>query len=172
MKLFKKIIVILIIINFYLVANRKSVSLFREAAGMFNKIKYAMFLGASINILLSVILGKLFGLAGVFLGTIISTLTTYYWYEAKLLFKDKFSVSMTVFFKNQGISLLYVCVSIILTSLAVSWISGGTVGGVIIKLCICLVVPNVLYFLLLRKKPSFQVVMNLGAKYYKNIRKR
>ena len=36
-------IVILIIINYALVCNRKAITIFREAAGVFNKIKYAVF---------------------------------------------------------------------------------------------------------------------------------
>lgn len=69
---------------------------YREALGLYRKTKYIMFLAAVVNIVLSIILGYYFSLAGVLFATILSMLLTYYWYEPIVLYKEcfeKYSVS-------------------------------------------------------------------------------
>lgn len=155
-------IVILIIFNYYLVCNRKAISIFREASGMFSKIKYAVFIGAFLNILLSISLGYAFGLAGVLSGTIISTLTTYYWYEAKLLLKEKFSTNILPFIKNQTESIIYTILSIIITMIAVSPIKEVSIRSFILKMVISLMVPNIFYLIVLSRKKGMQEVIRNG----------
>ncbi len=165
-------IVILIIINYYLVCNRKSTTIFREASGMFNKVKYAMFLGAGINIVLSIVLGYFFGIYGILLGTIISSLSTYYWYEPMLLMIDQFSMSMKPFIKLQLENLIYVCLSIAITSVAVMPIKTVTLGSFAIKMIICLVVPNIFYVIVLSRKDKFKSVLNIFSRYYRKLKRR
>lgn len=162
-------IVVLIVINYYLVCNRKAITIFREASGMFNKIKYTMFLAAIINIVLSVILGYLIGLYGILLGTTITTISTYYWYEAKLLMKDKFSTSIMPFVKNQIETLFYTCLSILITSVFVMAIKGITILSFIIKIFICIIVPNLFYVLVLYRKDRFKNIVDMTVRNYKNI---
>lgn len=165
-------IVILIVINYYLVCNRKSISMFREASGMFSKIRNVMFLAAVMNIVLSVGLGRLIGIYGVLLGTIISALSTYYWYEGRLLIKDKFKTSMKPFIKDQIENLIYTCVSIVLTSIAVITIKDVTVFNFIMKMMICLLVPNIFYFVILKNKDQTKVLIEMAMRNYRKIRRR
>lgn len=165
-------LVILIIINYALVCNRKAITIFREAAGMFNKIKYAMFWGAGINIILSVVLGYLIGIYGVLLGTTISTLATYYWYEPLILLHDQFSMDLKSFIKLQGQNILYACISIFLTWLCVSPIKDVTMTSFIIKMTICLIVPNIFYLLVLSRKKRFKSVLDIFIRNYKNLKRR
>lgn len=165
-------IVILIIFNYYLVCNRKAITIFREASGMFNKIKYAMFAAAVINILLSIVLGYFFGIYGVLLGTTIATLTTFYWYEPMLLMTGQFFVSIRPFIKLQAQNLIYACLSIALTGLAVLPIKTVSLTSFALKMVICLIVPNVFYVLVLSRKERFKSVLNIFTRYYKKIRRR
>ena len=165
-------IVILIIINYYLICNRKPIIIFREAAGMFNKIKKAMFLAAVINIVVSVLLGYVMGIHGILLGTIIASLTTYFWYEPMILISDQFAVSVKPFIKLQMENIIYACLSILITSSIVMWIKEVTIVNFIIKMIICLIVPNAFYILILRRKERFKGVLEIGVRYYKKLRKR
>lgn len=165
-------IVILIIINYYLVCNRKSISMFREASGMFNKIRNIMLLAAIMNIVLSIGLGHLMGIYGILLGTIISALSTYYWYEGRLLIKDKFNASMKPFIKDQAENFIYTCISILLTSVVVSAIKDVTIVSFIIKMIICVIVPNTFYFMVLRNKNQTKLLMEMARRNYNKIRKR
>lgn len=162
-------IVLLIILNYYLVANRKSISIFREASGMFNKIKYAVFVGAFLNLLLSVVLGYVYGLAGVLSGTILSTISTYYWYEAKLLLEDKFKTNILPFIKNQTESIIYTIISIILTMIAVAPIKEITMTSFLLKMVICFIIPNIFYLFIMSRKQGMKDVIKNGLQNMKVI---
>lgn len=159
-------VLIVLLSNYYLTCTRNSVKVFREAAGMFEKVKASMIAAAIINIFLSLLLGKIFGVFGVLLATTISVLSTYYWYEAKLLVVTKFGYSLRSYFRSEIRGLLLTITCIIVTSIFVSTISKVTIGSFIIKMCICLVIPNVFYFAFLWREKDFQALLiGLFGKY-------
>ena len=84
---------------------------YRDATGLYMKTKYIMLLGAVLNIVLSIILGKLWGLSGILFASAISRLSTYFWYEPKILFKEYFERSSDRYF----VSLLYNAVLVVVT---------------------------------------------------------
>ncbi|GAA0178403.1 oligosaccharide flippase family protein [Clostridium sediminicola] len=161
-------IVIVIVFNYYLVCTRNSIKIFREAAGMFEKVKHVMSIAALINIILSILMGKTFGVIGILLATSITTLSTYYWYEAKLLMESKFGCSVKVYFKSQIEGLFLTIISAFITSICVSMINEVTIGTLIIKGCICLVIPNIFYFIVLKRKEEIQMVFTMISRNYKN----
>lgn len=163
-------IVILIIINYFLICNRKPIIIFREAAGMFNKIKNAMFIAVLLNIVVSVALGYHIGLMGILIGTIIASLTTYYWYEPMILIKDNFSMSIKPFMKLQLENIVYALFSILITSVSVMWITEVTLFTFFMKMVICLIVPNTFYFIVLKREERFKGVLEIVARFYKKLR--
>jgi hypothetical protein len=126
---------------------------------MFEKVKHVMILAAVINIFLSILMGSIFGIVGILLATAITALSTYYWYEAKLLLESKFKRSVKIYFKGQIKGFSLTIISIVITSLCVSVINEVTISTFIIKLGICLVVPNIFYFIVLRREEEFQEVL-------------
>lgn len=101
-----------ILINFYIIGIVHPIWSFREATGLFRQTKYIMLISAIVNIVFSILLGKYFGVAGVLYASAISRLSTYFWYEPKMLFKNYFDVSVQEYFipilKNLFIVLLAV----------------------------------------------------------------
>ena len=94
-------IVLCIIFNFYIKNAINPVWMYRETMGLFNNIKYTMIFAALINMILSVILGLKFGLAGIIISTAIARIFTTVWYEPKSLFKLKFKKPVKEYWKNQ-----------------------------------------------------------------------
>lgn len=103
-----------IIINFYVQVILLPVWAFREATGLFNQIKFVMLGTALLNIALSVVLGQIWGLAGILIATSIARLTTYVWYEPILLFKRFFGASSRSYFASLGANagLLFVLIAV------------------------------------------------------------
>lgn len=64
---------------------------FREVLGLYQRTKYIILISALINIILSVVLGDKIGVLGVLLASIISIVTTYFWYEPYIIYKEYFS---------------------------------------------------------------------------------
>lgn len=64
--------------------------MFCETMGLFKERKNAMVINAILNILLSVVLAKPFGMAGILGATAIARVLTIVWWEPYILFKKKF----------------------------------------------------------------------------------
>lgn len=105
-----------IVINFYFLISMKPVTAFREAAGLFRKTKFIMLWTAGLNIVFSVVLGKMLGLPGILLATSLSKLMTYFWYEPKLLFQDYFERPCRLYFGEMAKNIIFLGISI-----AVAW---------------------------------------------------
>lgn len=136
----ENLVVYALVINFYFSISLLPIWVFREATGLYQKTKYVMLITAACNIVSSIILGKMIGLAGIIFATSISRLLTYFWYEPKLLFKTYFGHSCRIYFINVLKSLivaLFICLTVdILSSgiVANDWFSlimkGFVVAGV------------------------------------------
>ena len=63
----------------------------RETLGYFKEVKYVMIPAAAVNLALSVILGRKYGMAGILAATPVSKLLTQFWYEPRILYKKAFS---------------------------------------------------------------------------------
>jgi O-antigen/teichoic acid export membrane protein len=168
--LFNTRIVMVIVFNYYLICGRNTIKVFRVAAGMFEKVKYFMCVAAVLNIFLSILLGKEFGIFGILLATIVTTLSTYYWYEAKLLMKQKFGLSFIIYFRSQIKGVIYTIISIFLTSICVSWIENVSIGTFIIKILVLLIVPNIFYFFVFKNEKEFDDIIKLVARNSKYIK--
>lgn len=96
--LLDKTIVIILGINFYLTGIRKTVLTFREAFGLYWCDRYKPIFESAINLVASIFLAYRLGLAGVFCGTIISSVTTCCWIEPFMLYKHGFGASSKPYF--------------------------------------------------------------------------
>ena len=85
--LFPMRIVLVLIVQFYVSGMRQINLQFREAMGLFWHDRYKAVAEAIINLVTSLILVQHHGVTGVFLGTIISTMTTCFWVEPYVLMK-------------------------------------------------------------------------------------
>lgn len=87
-------VIILIVTCFYLKGIRKSCLTFKETLGIFEQDKYKPIGEAIINLLSSILLAKLFGISGIFMGTILSTILLPLWIEPYVLYKYGFNHSV------------------------------------------------------------------------------
>lgn len=89
-----------VVVNFYLSISLLPIWTFREATGLYRETKYIMLLTAVLNLIFSIVLGKLIGLAGIVFASALSRLVTYFWIEPRLLFGKYFGRSCLVYFKG------------------------------------------------------------------------
>lgn len=88
--LFDKAVVFLICIQYFLQTSSHAGGVFIASCGLFNRDKIRPLIESAINLTVSVILVKQIGIAGVFIGTCISGLLTYYWRQPYLVLKNTF----------------------------------------------------------------------------------
>ncbi len=162
--------VLIIVINFYLTGMRKSALVFREATGAFYYDRWKPIIESVINIIASVFLAKRMGVAGVFLGTIISTVTVCLWVEPYVLYKHIFKKSVWEYF---GKFALYTAASL-LACAAASAVSGmimltNALAAFVLKAAICVVIPNLIFLALFFRSENFAYFLGLVKKIFGNI---
>lgn len=154
------LILISIILNFYLQCVLQPIWSFREATGLYRQTKYIMIITAIVNILLSIVLGKFMGMGGVFFASAISRLTTYFWYEPKLLFSQYFGERVSEYFipliKNALLTILIILVFTKIFSYTVitSWVM------LILKTSIVAIITLIFIIAIYRKSEGFKVLEN------------
>lgn len=163
--LFSFDIVCIIVINFYVYGMRKSSVTFREASGLFYKDRWKSVFEAIINLVSSIILAHYFGTFGVFLGTLVSSVCVSIWVEPLVLYKYGFEVKLKEYFKVYLKYLLITVICSIGTYFLCSLINIGIVLSFIIKIIICLIIPNIVIVLLFRKSDEFQYLTELLNKF-------
>ena len=84
---FPQATVLVIVTQFYVTGVRQINLQFREAMGLFWYDRYKPVAESIINLVVSILLVRRYGVAGVFLGTIVSTMTTCFWVEPYILMK-------------------------------------------------------------------------------------
>lgn len=88
--LFSNFVVFTIILSIYINGVHFPCYSFRTTSGLFEKTKLVPLIEVIINIVISIILAKYMGVAGVFLGTSLSKLLTFFWTDPKLLYENMF----------------------------------------------------------------------------------
>ena len=117
------LVVIASSLNMYLSCVLQPLWSYREATGLYKRTKWVMVICAMINLVLSIILGKLIGLAGILFASALSRLCTYIWYEPKILFREYFEMSPVKYYLqlvgNFVIIVLIIFLSGLISSLVV-----------------------------------------------------
>lgn len=128
---------------------------YRTTLGYFNEVKYYYVLSAVLNLILSIIFGRIFGLCGVFFATSISRLCTseiadgYYIY--KLGFKEKPIKYFIKYYLYFGILI----VNYLITKCIVSLILIEGVLGFMLKTMVCVLLSNGIFYIVFSKTKVF-----------------
>lgn len=168
---FELSVVATIIAVFYLKGIRKTVLTFRHAIGIFYYDRYKPFFEAVINLIVSIVLAIKMGVTGVFLGTIISTIATSIWIEPYVLYKYVFKEKPYNYFIKLALYTLLTVVVSIFTYWIASFVKEVSILGIIIKLIICLIVPNIIYIILFIKTEELNYFTNLIKNIFGKIKK-
>lgn len=147
---FDNFVVFLIVLNFYLTFIRRPANTFKQCVGLFRNDKYKPFIESTINLVTSIWLVQKWGIAGVFMGTAISTITACIYIEPYILYKHYYKKSVFEYFR---LLFKYVFVTVIagvVILLLSTPIEKVTILSFLYQLLLCMIVPNVLFLLIFR----------------------
>lgn len=172
---FNMIIVFLIVFKNYLTGMRKSAQTFKNAKGLYWHNKYMPIYESMINLVLSIILVNLVGIAGVLLGTIISSLFTCVWIEPHVLYKYGFRKGSGKYVKKYIQYMVVFFISIVLSwavCYGIELAAGGDSGlrsmktiGVFVVQFVCVIgVSNGFLWLLYRKSDEYKYLLDVVKK--------
>lgn len=150
----------IIIFNFYIMQMRESAITLKGKSGIFYPDRYTTLLQGIINVFLSIAFVKLWGLAGVLLGTGLSVLSIGFWQYPRICYKYIFKKSLWLYFRQYVIytiaAISALILSILLCKLVVLNNPLLTVfaNGVVCIFCILFV-----YYLTFRKTQQYQSLL-------------
>ena len=148
-------IVFMICFNLYLSGQRTVLQSYVSAAGMYHSIRYRAITEGILNVILSIVLGKYFGLSGIFAGTLISGFFCGWVPETKVIIYELFDISQTEYMKIQIKSIISVFAAGTVTVLISNMSGNQGIAGFIVKIIICIFVPNIIMFLFNYKNSAY-----------------
>lgn len=132
-----KLSLVAMTINFYLNSVFLPVTSFREAVGLYQQTKYVMLITAFLNVILSIVLSFWLGMAGILFATPIARVSTYVWYEPRLLYKQFFKKSSKTFFLQLALNIFVVVIGVLLSYKLTQFLIVDSVIIWFFKACIC-----------------------------------
>lgn len=160
---FPRITVALIMISFYLNRIRQASQILIDTCGLFWPIRWKSFIEATINLAVSILLAATFnlGINGVIIGTIISNITTNIWWEPYTVYKHTFHKPVKEYFVL-FIKYFTVFIAIYLICESLFYFLPTRLVGFLFKVCIALVLPNVVMVLIFHKTDEYQYLKNIA----------
>lgn len=157
--------VLVLAINYYQKTSRMPYSIFKEAAGIFYEDRFIPIIESLINIVSSILLVKVCGLPGVFIGTIISGLVLWLYSYPILVYKKIFDREIKKYYfetiKYLTIFLFIMVISIFISNLP-------SINNIYIKfiydICISIIIPNLTMYLLFRNSEDYIYLINIAKK--------
>lgn len=153
--------VVCLVVYYYCWKMQDIVHIYKEAAGMWNQDKFRPLISSCVNLIGNLIMVRYIGIYGVVLSTIISELVINLPWSSKVLMKNYFTsgereyyfslVKYTVISILVGIVTYYIC----------QMMPGDLIIRFILKMVICVVVPNILFLMMYFRNKQFKEVIQL-----------
>ena len=144
---------------------------YRQTMGLFVEGKMRPIISAIENIVVSIILGKYFGLAGVLWGTAITRLTTNAWFDPYIVCKKGLGISPIRYFTDYLIKLLVLFITGMICSWGINFISINGMIGWGRKACITFALANLSFASGYYRTEEFRYLFNI-LKNIKQVLKR
>lgn len=136
--------------------------MYREAIGLWWEARYIPLISSIVNLIVNIILVNCWGLAGVLISSILALAVINFPWSSKVLFLTYFKSKkewISYMSRNIGYFIIMIGISFI-TSTICSIFRDYNIISLIIRLIICLIIPNVLL-----------LVLNIRNEYFKNATK-
>ncbi|GAB6103592.1 oligosaccharide flippase family protein [Blautia glucerasea] len=140
------------VLEFYLSIMMHPLGAFRQANGLFVQTKYVAIVKAIINLVVSIALVKPLGILGVWLGTVVAYALSQLWYEPIVIYKEVFKRNVKSYYLTFiKYTIVTVACSASITILMERIFILDTVPDFLLRILLCLLVPNISIYLIYRK---------------------
>lgn len=165
--LFNTWIMSLFVIYFYSWLIRRIGLTYKDAAGMWNEDFWKPYVGAVINLVTNIILVKYIGVQGALISTIIIMIFIYAPWETYVLFKFLFKRSCGEYVRNIALYTVITLLAIVITNYVCSFVIINGIIGLIVKMIVCIICPNVIFLIVFFKTEEFKNVKDKGLSLIK-----
>lgn len=142
-------------LKFLLYGLRQPVNMTKSAFGLYWQDRYKPVAEALINLVVSIVLGMRYGVFGILMGTVISTVATNLWIEPLVLYRDGLHAPVRRYFTAYGVFIAVTALAGGVTYWMCSLVGMIGIVGLVIKMLICVVIPNLIYLICFFRKKEF-----------------
>ena len=162
-----------LIINYFQKMQRTTYQTFKDAAGIWHEDRFIPLIESIINIFISILFLKLFGLVGVFIGTICSGFVLWFYSYPKYIYTNIFKRKYSSYFiETTG----YITLFLVISSICIIVTSLFSITNVylclLFNLLVAIIIPNIFIYFVLVKKNYFNYyiksIMNMIKKIINN----
>lgn len=133
-------VVVAIVMNFATNYMQSAVQTYKDASGLFVRGKYRAVATAVLNLVISIVLVRTIGLAGVFWGSVISRMVTTWWYDAWLIHRAGFGCAPAQYYAG--------CAVLMGLIFSLSWLIQWTTSLVPMSLVVTILLRGVMSIVL------------------------
>lgn len=169
---FQDSVVLIICINVFVKGMCITARTFHDSMGLFWYDRYRALIEAVINLVLSIVLARSIGMAGVFIGTLLSNLMTTFWMEPYVLYREGFHAPVRSYFLKYGFYVLVFAAAWFATDLCCSFIRGEAIVRFLARIPLCVLVPNILFFLCYCRMKEYRGAQSVCKEYYQIYKKK
>ena len=146
---------LIIAINSFTIGQLQASYTYKSTLGLFRYGQYLLFFTGIINLVMDVILGRLWGVFGIYAATLIARMSTNLWYEPYAVYKYGLNKNPLIYWARYARNLLVLILAGGSCWLLCSLCQFSIVGNVFAKLLICVIVPNAIFILAFHRLEEF-----------------
>lgn len=155
-------VVCVLVLNYYLRTMRSSNDVFLGGAGICIETKFVPLVEATLNIAFSIICLKIWGLAGVFIGTIISSLALWCYSYPKFVYKNLLDGKYSNYIKENLIYLLiFIAIASVTYLISMIFTINNLWIDIIVRVLLCVIIPNLILLCIYGRTVEFKYFKDL-----------
>lgn len=151
---------------FYAINMNGMRNLYFSGSGLWWNAKSAFIFEALGNLVLNIVLGYFWGVSGVLVATLLTIIVFNYFHRTQILFKLYFeTITAKKFYANQFLYLWIVALCCLVNYLLCRSLDPN--GDIVLKMAICLIVPNVMMIILFHRKKEISELRSFAKRFLK-----
>lgn len=163
---------IVLAINVYMVGMQNAVWTYKNTLGIFHYGRFMQFGTAILNIIFSILFGKIWGVFGILFASAVARGLTNTWYDPYCVFKYGFNSNPIKYFRKYLKYLIIILIDILMCYMVCSFINLSYFINLILKIISCSLITNIFFILCFKSSTEYkyikQVLLNI---FYKLIKK-
>lgn len=155
-------VVICFCVYFYAFQLKSVQSAYKDAAGLWKEDMWRSYVANAFNLVMNIFLVQKIGVYGILLSTILAlTIITYPW-QTWMIHKKLFHCSMWMYIKRLGLYTIITSVACVITYGICGLVSGNGVAEFFVKIMICVILPNVIFFVCTFRMKEFSEMVKIA----------
>lgn len=156
-------------INFYMVGMQNAVWTYKSTLGLFRQGRYLLLVTAALNLIGDIILGRAYGMFGIFMATAIARLVTNTWYDPYVVFKYGLHANPLKYLIQYLHYLLILVGTALVCWFFCAMINTGIFATVVLKVLICTIVPNAIFLIAFHRTEEFRYLCGKLSPYMRKL---